>query len=99
MFKKMSGQKSSGSELQIEVTERGFEPARVRIPRDLTTTLVVTRRTERTCARQIVLDELGVRVDLPLGESVRIPLAPTKSGPMTFGCAMGKMIRGVVEVV
>lgn len=99
MFDRLFGKKDGSAELQIEVTDRGFEPARLRIARDETTTLVVTRKTERTCARQIVLDELGIREDLPLGKAVRISLKPTKSGPMKFGCAMGKMISGVVDVV
>lgn len=98
MFDKLFGKKE-GREIQLVVTERGFEPARVRIPRDSATTLVVTRKTERTCARQLVLDELNVEEELPLGKAVRITLRPTKSGPMKFGCAMGKMISGVVDVV
>ena len=99
MFDKLFGKKEESQELEIQVTERGFEPARVRIARDEATTLVVTRKTERTCAKQIVLDELGIREELPFGKAVRITLTPRKSGPMKFGCAMGKMISGVVEVV
>ncbi len=86
-------------EQQIQVTEQGFVPARVRVSRDKTTTLVVTRKTERTCARELVVDELGIHEALPFGKSVRIALTPTKSGPMKFGCAMGKMIGGVIDVV
>ena len=99
MFDKIFGSKDRSRELHIQVTERGFEPARVRIARDEATTLIVTRKTERTCAREIVMDELGIREALPLGEPVRISLTPRKSGPMKFGCAMGKMISGVVDVV
>ncbi len=95
----MFGKKIENRELQVQVTERGFEPARVRIARDETTTLLVTRTTERTCARELVLDELGIREELPLGKAVRIALTPTKSGPMKFGCAMGKMVSGVLDVV
>ena len=99
MFDKLFGKKEESQEREIQVTERGFEPARVRIARDEATTLVVTRKTERTCAKQIVLDELGIREELPLGKAVRITLTPPKSGPMKFGCPMGRMISGVVEVV
>lgn len=95
----MFGKKIENRELQVQVTERGFEPARVRIARDETTTLLVTRTTERTCARELVLDELGIREELPLGKAVRIALTPTKSGPMKFGCAMGKMVSGALDVV
>jgi len=99
MFDRIFGKRDGSREMQIKVTERGFEPARVRVARDQATTLIVTRTTERTCAREFVLDQLGIHETLPLGEAVRIVLAPKASGPMTFGCAMDKMIRGVVDVV
>lgn len=99
MFDIVFGKRDGSREMQMQVTDRGFEPARVRIARDQTTTLIVTRTTERTCAREFVLDQLGIHEKLPLGEAVRITLTPTASGPMSFGCAMDKMIRGVVDVV
>ena len=98
MFSKFFGKKDRSQEVAMQVTERGFEPALVRVARDETTTLVVTRKTERTCAREIVIDELGIRENLPLGEAVRITITPTRSGPMKFGCAMQKMIGGVLDV-
>ncbi len=85
--------------IEIKVTERGFEPARIRVPRGEATTLSITRTTERTCARELVLDELGIDEELPFGKAVQITLEPKESGPLKFGCAMGKMIGGVVDVV
>ena len=99
MVEKSFSKQDGAQAIRIQVTARGFEPARVRIARDETTTLVVTRKTQFTCAREIVIDELGIHEDLPLGEPVLITLTPRTSGPMKFGCAMGKMIGGVVEVV
>ena len=99
MIDKSPSKQDRSQAIRIQVTARGFEPARVRIGRDEATTLVVTRKTQFTCAREIVIDELGIHEDLPLGEPVRITLTPRTSGPMKFGCAMGKMVGGVVDVV
>ena len=98
MFDELIGKRSGSREVRLKVTERGFEPARVPVARGEVTTLIVTRTTERTCAREFVLDELGIRVELPLDTPVRITLEPSTSGAMSFGCAMGKMVRGVVDV-
>jgi plastocyanin domain-containing protein len=95
IFEKQSGAR----EVKVRVTERGFEPARIRVARDETIALVVTRTTERTCARELVMEEYGVREELPTGKPVRISLTPKKSGPVKFGCAMGKMVSGVLDVV
>jgi plastocyanin domain-containing protein len=86
-------------EVKVEVTQQGFEPARVRVARDESVTLVVTRRTERTCARELVIDAYAVKVLLPLGEPVRVTITPRESGPVPFGCGMDRMVRGVVSVV
>ena len=41
--------------VRITVTDRGFEPATVTVPSGRPVTLLVTRRTERTCATAFVL--------------------------------------------
>ncbi len=94
-FENVSGPR----EVKIQVTERGFEPARIRVSREEPVALVVTRKTERTCATELVMEEYGIHAELPVGEPVRISLTPTRSGPVKFGCAMGKMIGGVLDVV
>jgi plastocyanin domain-containing protein len=101
MFERIfgNGKNAASGQLEIQVTERGFEPARIRVTRDEAITLVVTRKIERTCAREFVLDELGIHEALPVGKAVTITFTPRKSGPMKFGCAMGKMISGVIDVV
>ena len=86
-------------EIELRVTENGFEPARVSLVRDEPVTLVVTRKTERTCARTLVLDEYDIRQPLPLEKAVRITVTPRVSGPLRYGCAMGKMISGILAVV
>jgi plastocyanin domain-containing protein len=86
-------------EIELRVTENGFEPARVSLVRDETVTLVVTRKTERTCARTLVLDAYDILQPLPFEKPVRITFTPRESGPLRYGCAMGKMISGILAVV
>ena len=106
MFEKFFGKnpkaessEAGPSERGIVATERGFEPARIRVARDETVTLVVTRKVAKTCARELVIDELDINEPLPLDETVKIAITPRQSGSMKFGCAMDKMIGGVIEVV
>jgi plastocyanin domain-containing protein len=82
----------------LSVTERGFEPATIRLRKDEPVVLAITRRTDRTCAKEIVAEELGVRADLPLQTTVRIAMTPRNAGRIRFGCGMGKMISGNFEI-
>jgi plastocyanin domain-containing protein len=86
------------NEQQVLVTANGFEPSTIRIRRGEPTTLVITRQTARTCAREIVIDELGVLQRLPLGQTVRITIDPQQAGELAFGCAMDKMIGGTLVI-
>lgn len=84
--------------VEISVTEKGFEPNSILVKKDEPLKLVVTRKTEATCAKKLVLDEAKVSVDLPMNKPVEIDFTPTKSGPVKYGCQMGKMISGVLLV-
>jgi plastocyanin domain-containing protein len=81
----------------LTVTEKGFEPAVVKVRAGSPVTLMVTRRTERTCATELVLKEHGINQPLPLNQAVEITFTPTQSGDLTYACAMD-MYRGTVHV-
>ena len=81
----------------ISVTENGFVPNEIHLRAGQPVTLVVTRRTEKTCATELVLKDYDISRKLPLNESVRIPFTPTQSGSLTYSCAMG-MIQGHIVV-
>jgi plastocyanin domain-containing protein len=59
--------------------------------------LLVTRRTDRTCATEIVIPDAGVNQKLPLNQTVVVELTPAKSGTLKYACAMGH-IGGVLVV-
>jgi plastocyanin domain-containing protein len=81
----------------LSVTEEGFVPQVTNIKKGEPINLVITRQTDRTCARQIIIPEYGLSKDLPMNEPVTIALTPNKAGRIIYGCSMG-MIRGVLSV-
>ena len=83
--------------VEIAVTEKGFEPSRVKAKKGEKVRLVVTRKTDSTCAKEVVIKDLGINQALPLGKAVTIELTPKSSGEIHWACAMGH-VRGVVFV-
>jgi plastocyanin domain-containing protein len=89
---------AAGKTVEMSVTEKGFEPAVVKVKKGEPVTLVITRKTEKTCATEIVIDEEKISTKLPLNKAVTVSFTPKKAGDMKYGCAMGKMIGGVLKV-
>jgi plastocyanin domain-containing protein len=81
----------------IQVTPKGFEPDTVLAVAGRPLVLEVTRKTDRTCAKEIVIKALGVNQKLPLDRTVLVRVVPKKKGPVRFACGMD-MIAGVILV-
>ena len=77
----------------IDVTDRGFVPAEVKVHAGEPVTLLVTRKTDATCAKEFVIPQLGVRQALPLDQTVRIEVTPPEPGDVRFACGMD-MVAG-----
>ena len=90
--------KTPGQTVEMKVTDKGFEPDNVTVKKGEPVTLVITRTVEKTCATEIVIDDYAVNTKLPLNKAVSVTFTPKKAGKLTYGCAMGKMIRGVMTV-
>jgi plastocyanin domain-containing protein len=84
-------------EIQVTVTSNGFEPADIKTKKGEPLRLVITRKTEKTCATEVVIKELGINKKLPLNEAVAVDLKPTKDGELRYACSMD-MIAGVIHV-
>lgn len=80
----------------VEVTQDGFVPKEITAKVGQPITLVVTRKTDLTCAKQIVFADLGVSKDLPMNQAVEVTVTPTQAGDLRFACDMdmvaGKLI-------
>ena len=82
-------------EYSIRVTDAGFEPAELAVPKGTPITLVVTREVSETCATDLVIVGSGKSVPLPLRRSVRIPLPNGVVDTLRYACGMD-MFRGTV---
>jgi plastocyanin domain-containing protein len=83
--------------IEVQVTGEGFVPARIQVQRGQPVTLVVTRKTDRTCATEIVIKELGINQKLPLGKPVTVQFTPSRSGVLRYACGMD-MVSGILVV-
>ena len=89
---------SSGvQEVQLTVTDAGFQPAEVTVAKDRPIRLTVTRKTNQTCATEIVFKEIEIKKDLPLDQAVTIDLPPQPGGTLNYACGMD-MIKGSLVV-
>ena len=86
--------------IAIEVTDDGYRPEHVEIPRGVPVTLVFTRRSEKTCATDVhfVLPD-GRRIDrdLPLNRAVEISIEVANAGSIRYACGMD-MNHGTIDV-
>ncbi len=82
----------------MSVTEDGFEPSQIEVKKGEPLKLVITRKTDATCARAIVIDEYNIHTDLPLDTPVTVAFTPNKSGRVKYGCAMNKMVSGMLII-
>ena len=88
------------SPYQIDVTEQGFEPADLSVPAGKPVTLVFDRKTDQTCAKQIVLDAgdgTKIQKDLPLNTPVEVAMTFPKAGKLSYACGMD-MLKGTITV-
>jgi plastocyanin domain-containing protein len=94
---KPASTEGDATRVAITVTEKGFEPAVVNVPFGKPVTLVVTRKTDQTCAKDLVMADHGIKEDLPLEQAVEITFTPKERGDVRYACGMN-MITGTVRV-
>jgi plastocyanin domain-containing protein len=86
-----------GPTIQMTVTEDGFVPAEVKVKQGEPVTLAITRKTDKTCATEIVIRDYGIEQKLPLGKTVTVSFTPKKAGKVKYACGMD-MITGFLVV-
>ena len=72
----------------LSVTEDGFVPSRLVVNTGEKVRLVVTRKTNATCAKEIVIRDHGIDRPLPLDQAVAVEFTPKKAGEIRFACGM-----------
>lgn len=84
--------------VEVTVTNKGFEPARIEANKGEKLTLKITRKAKHSCATEITMPSEKINKKLPLNETVTVEFTPKKKGELAFGCAMDHMIGGVIVV-
>ncbi len=84
-------------EIKVSVTEKGFVPSSIKVKAGQSIVLVITRKTNQTCATEAVFPLLGRTFELPLNKSVRVTLQADSAGRIGFACGMD-MIKAQVIV-
>jgi hypothetical protein len=87
-----------GATAELLVTDAGFVPADLRVTAGQKTTLRITRKTDATCAKDIVIPGHVQKTPLPLDTPVVVTFTPKKGGNIRYGCSMGQMVGGVIFV-
>lgn len=80
----------------VTVTESGFTPATITLS-GTSRKVTFIRKTDATCAKDVVFGSLKIRRDLPLNKPVTIELPPGAKGELRYACGMD-MIKGAVVI-
>ena|SRR5215475_13248175 len=80
----------------VEITDKGFEPSSLKLKAGAPAKVTFVRKTDATCAKEVVIKEYKIERKLPLNEPVTIEFTPRK-GEFTFACGMD-MIKGKLIV-
>ncbi len=83
--------------VEMQVNEDGWVPSKIKANKGEKLRLVITRKTDRTCAKEIVIKEAGINTPLPLDKAVTVEVTPKKSGELKYACGMD-MITGIIFV-
>jgi plastocyanin domain-containing protein len=89
-----------GEKVEISVTDKGFEPDKVMVKKGESVELVFTRKTDKTCIKEVVLDTGApkkIQKALPLNKPVTIKTKFAKAGSLSYACKMN-MFSGTVTV-
>ena len=78
----------------VTVTPAGFVPAQLNLVAGKPAQITFTRKTNQTCAKEVVFADYQITKTLPMNTPVTISLTP-KKGEIGFACPMN-MIKGTV---
>jgi len=81
----------------VTLTKDGYRPASITLKRGVPARVTFLRKVEATCGTEIVLEEYGIKRELPLNQPVIVEFTPSKTGEFKFACGMD-MLRGKILV-
>lgn len=84
--------------VDVKVTGKGFEPAKIEAKAGEPLTLNITREVKVTCAKKVTIPSMNITKDLPLNKVVSVEVTPKEKGEIKFGCAMDQMLGGAIII-
>ncbi|MGH9800265.1 MAG: cupredoxin domain-containing protein, partial [Blastocatellia bacterium] len=69
---------------KVEITEQGFQPGSFKLRRGIPARVTFIRKTDATCAKEVVISAYNIKRDLPLNKAVVVTFTPDKTGEFTF---------------
>lgn len=85
-------------DVELSVTENGFEPSTVNVKPGSHVVLKITRKTDSTCAKEVQIPSKKIKTELPLNKTVSIEVGKLEKGEIRFGCGMNMMVGGKIFV-
>jgi len=81
----------------VNVSMVGFDPATIEAKAGQPIRLAFYRPNAQNCASEIVFPDLGIKKELPPGQTTVVEITPPKTGPLGFACGMN-MLKGKLLV-
>ena len=92
-------EKETKKTIKVEITEDGFNPAKINAHKGEDLVLLVTRKTDKTCMKELKSRDGSSLVKLPLNKEVEFNVGKLdKAGDIKLLCGMD-MTAGVVTVM
>ena len=82
--------------IAIRADDKGFTPSSVTVKKNEKATLVFTRTSDDTCAKEVVFPELKTKKELPLNQPVEVDVPTGEARTLAFTCGMGMFKSSVV---
>lgn len=93
----LAKEKETIQTVPLQVTEKGFEPDKITVKPGTHLILKITRKTDSTCATDVVIKEKNIKKALPLNKEVTVDAGVLQKGKVTFACGMN-MVTGFIVV-
>ena len=94
-----AAQPSKAREMKLSITEAGFVPSSIEVHRGTAVLLLITRKTEKTCATQATFPSMGKTYDTPLNKVVRVelPAVDGHANPRVFDATYPASRTGPIQ--
>jgi len=88
----------ASQDIEIKITSGGYVPTYLTVKNGSPVTLKLTSEDAFSCASAFRIPSLGISRNLQANETQTLVFTPTKTGKISFTCAMG-MYQGIIEVI